>query len=166
MILQKNIPGTSMRYTIYSNGKIIDKKESKELIPKLTANGKLVVELWYENKLFVKSIAKIVARLWLGQHKDKEYLIYKDGNYKNCSQSNLLWATKREFKNYKIQKSIPTGTNNRGKSLSVTDMHTGKSIKYESPRVASEALGIPATKIRKALRGKVEKINNFTFQYA
>lgn len=167
MMFKKNLRGYDGNYTISISGTVRDKKGMTIPTGK-SGNGHLVVKLIKSGKEVIKRLDKLVARNF--RHNDnpkkKKYVVIKDGNKNNLLASNLIWATKKQHKNYKPKvKEVSTVPGVRkAKGIVAIDIHTGKEHFYDSSSLAETALGIPATKIRKAIR-KNEKINNYKFQY-
>lgn len=162
-ILKRNLRGYAKEYTIQISGGIKDKK-GMSVPASLGRSGYLFVNLRKEGRTINKRVDKLVAHNWLANPKKKEEIIHLDGIKTNNYPHNLRWATEKEYKAYKVPVKESNGVA-RIKSVVVTDTHTKKQTQYNSPKKASEAIGLPASKIRKALRDSLT-INNFKFSYS
>lgn len=156
------IPGTGMKIGITISGRITDRQ--MVTIPHyIGKSGYPLIDLKINGELVTKRIDKLVARLWLGREKGKKYLIHLDHNKANCNEANLVWATRKEFKNYK-KAPANNSTGKKGKRVLVYDTHSKKETTYNSPKEAASALGMQASKLRATIRSG-GKLNNFKLSY-
>ena len=54
-------------------------------------DGCLMVDLW-KNKLYRQYVHRLVAEKFIPNPEGYEYVMFKDGNVKNCSADNLEWC--------------------------------------------------------------------------
>ena len=54
-----------------------------------------------DGKNTLRYVHKLVAQLFVPKPEGSEYLIFKDYKRENCQASNLKWATKQEYSEYK-----------------------------------------------------------------
>jgi hypothetical protein len=169
MMVIKNLRGYGNDYAITPSG-IITNRQGMTLPLKLGKTGYMFVSLIRDKKPIEKRVDKLVAYNFIGNKDPKRYncIIHLDGNKTNNHFSNLKWSSKKALTFYRgyLQRwqekaSLKTST----KGLVVFDIHNNKENIYESPKAASLALGISASKIRKSARKKL-KIGNYTFKYS
>ena len=55
------------------------------------AEGFLLVDLW-KNKKYRQYVHRLVAEKYLPNPEGYEYVLFKDGNVKNCNADNLEWC--------------------------------------------------------------------------
>lgn len=168
-IILKSIIGTNMKIQLSCQGtvKYEDGKLGWQIIPKyIGKSGNYFVDIRVDGEVISKRVDKLVLRYFKGKPLFKKYkeVIHIDGNKLNDLDDNLKWATKEETKNFYKEFALRPVKGKKGKGVKVIDNRVKKETTYNSPRAAEQATGIPASKIRQAIRGK-QRINDFTFEY-
>lgn len=164
-LIIRNLSNYNGDYTISISGEIKNRK-GVVITPFLGNSGYKFVKLIKDGKELNKRVDKLVALNYVHNPKPdiRKEIIHLDGNKLNNLSANLIWATEDgvKFYNLKRQTKAPKTGKSKISGINVYDEYTKSTYIYKSPKEASEKLGIPASKIRAALRKKT-KISNYSF---
>ena len=136
-------------------------------------NGYMKVMLYcrLDGKRYCKKVHRLVAEAFIPNQYDSSYTVDhkrsgREGKLDN-SVDNLQWMPRRD----NIQKAYRDGMCNarierQNKSIIAIDLWTMDEQYFHSIGDAANELGINRTSISHVLRGDMEKIGHYTFEYA
>lgn len=148
-------------YAVSNYGNIKNVKNGKILTPVKNKNGYLTYT-FCQNKI-KKSfrIHRLVAFYFIDNIYNKPYVNHKDGNKTNNHVNNLEWCTAKENDHH----ARATGLKNQEKPIIAINTLTNEKISFKSVRECGSFLGINAGTIVKVLKGKRNKVHDYTFKY-
>lgn len=169
-----DIPGFSF-YQVSNMGRVISYRNDKPLIMHGSddGNGYLKLMLYGDDgRRYCKKIHRLVAEAFIPcPESDEEMTVDHiqsgpEGKLDN-SVTNLQWITRSE----NIKKAYRDGMcderiQRQNKVICITNLWTGNYWYIDSIGQAAELIGVDRSSISHCLRGDVEKVKNFTFEYA
>jgi hypothetical protein len=78
-------------YEINDQGQIRNKKTGKILSASSNGKGVLKVVLTQNGRIYTRSVARLVARQFIGEPEEGFTVVHKDEDYSNLAASNLEW---------------------------------------------------------------------------
>lgn len=129
----RDIPGYEGLYQVSNQGRVKSLMHKKVLSPFENNRGYLSVSLLRGGKRLVH---RLVAEVFIPNHKSKPNVNHKDGNPKNNTASNLEWCTQSE----NIIHAYKTGLNSKQKAVMM--IKDGKCLKeFYSVHEAERSIG-------------------------
>lgn len=121
------------------------------------------VELWKDNKRYVRMIHRLVAENFIPNPDGKPQVNHIDGNRYNNRYDNLEWCTNREnmIHAYKTGLTKPKGC----KPIKGINLITGKQTLFNSIEEAARILNSNSDAIRSALKGRSQTSCGYRWEY-
>jgi len=173
----KDIKGYEGLYQVSNYGRvrglITSQGRRKGILKPYDHDGYKRINLYKNKKVKKYYVHRLVAQAFISNPNKYPEVNHKDGDKSNNHISNLEWCTssQNQIHAYKIglQKYNPKiheNNNYRGIKCKVTDNVTGKTIKFENMKKASEFLGYYKNYIYKKKKkyGNVFNISNYTIK--
>ena len=161
----KNIEQLNGLYQISSKGNI--KHKSKLLKPHKDKNGYLIITLYFNKKFITFKIHRLVAEAFISNPNKLPQVNHIDGNKQNNNIENLEWCTCKENMKHAYTNGLYDNRNysKRYKKIKQYNL-SGEYIKtWNSIKDASIELGIDASSISKACKGKLQTCKNYIWEY-
>lgn len=133
------------------------------LEPKIDAEGYYRVNIG--GRIKRDRVHRIIAKCFLPNPRNKEFVNHRDGNKQNNKVTNLEWCTPRENSLLASLNGQFWSTGGVKIPIIATDILTGKETEFESQAEASRVLKIHNSEINKALRGKRKTSHGYKFRY-
>jgi hypothetical protein len=83
-------------YSVSNLGRVRDDKRCVIKVPTVTKDGYFKVDLYRDGKRYSKRIHRLVAKEFIKEIPNKDYVNHKDGNKTNNVSTNLEWVTNSE----------------------------------------------------------------------
>ena len=149
-------------YVVNENGDIKNINTGHLLSPWITGTGYRSVNLWKENKKYVKRVCRIVAFAFCDGYFDGAEVNHKDENILNDNAENLEWVSHVYNMNY------GTRTKRVVEKMSIPIIGTINGIDtiYPSTQEASRQLGISPSNICNCLKGRMSHSHGIVWRYA
>lgn len=93
------------KYLITSGGNVISRQNNNILVPRLNPNGYLIVTLSYKQL----SIHRLVAKHFLPNPYNHDYVNHLDGDKQNNNVTNLEWCTAERNANHALEIGLRSG---------------------------------------------------------
>lgn len=160
----------NLPYLVNRDGVIYSIKSHRKITPQETNCGYMQVRLYKNNKVWHKSVHRIVAEAFVPNPHGKEQVNHIDGDKKNNKASNLEWATRSENQLHRYRVLNRMGHNPSTKEANnacrkpVCCIETG--IVYGSITEAARKNGGRQPELSKCLTGKVETFKGVHWAYA
>ena len=167
----KDIKGYEGLYQVSNLGRVKSERKNRLLKPRLQKNGYLRVNLYDKNsKRSTKSVHRLVAKAFISNPNNLEFVNHKDENKTNNVVSNLEWCTAKYNSNYgtKLERQSKAllekykNDHSFGKHRPVRDLVTGEV--FNSVKEAAQRYGISTTHVRYVSQGKI-KNTKYKFEY-
>lgn len=146
---------------VSSDGKV--KRHGTILEPKLDAEG--YPRVFVGGAIKRDRVHRFVAKYFIPNPRNKEFVNHKDGNKENNKVSNLEWCTPRE-NTLLAAKNGQIRTGKMFQRIIATHALSGEETEFNSQAEAAKLLGISNSEINKALRGKRKTSHGYKFKYA
>ena len=90
-------------YSVSDKGEIKNNKRNKKLSIAYNQDGYAIVQLWKNNKGYMRRVHRLVLEAFLPIEDSEKYEVnHKDCNIKNNSLDNLEWCTSKENIEYRL----------------------------------------------------------------
>lgn len=155
----KYIEGSDNAF-VSSDGKV--KRYGVILEPKLDAEGYPRVQVGGVIKR--DRIHRFVAKCFIPNPRNREFVNHKDGNKENNKVSNLEWCTPRENTLLAAKNGQLKGYRKRKRIVAICVL-TGEKEEFETQAEAARILKMSDSEINKALRGKRKTSHGYKFEY-
>ena len=158
------------RDAYFPNGTFHHHVEEKILVPNSNGNGYLHVQLHKNGKKKQEYVHRLVAMAFIPNPENKPQVNHKDEIKNNNAVSNLEWCDIQYNANYgtRIQRCVQNrrdfkfGNHPNAKAVFCEELNK----KFDSTRRAEEELGIDASAIVKACKGKRKTAGKLHWRYA
>ncbi|WP_290095432.1 HNH endonuclease [Bacteroides acidifaciens] len=160
-IEKRYIEGSDNAFAL-SDGRI--ERHGIILEPKVDAEGYFRVTVG--GRIKRDRVHRLVAKCFLPNPRNKEFVNHKDGNKQNNKATNLEWCTPRENSLLASLNGQFWSTGGIKRKIIAIEIATGKKTEFESQAEAERLLKIHNSEINKALRGKRKTSHGYKFEYA
>ena len=144
-------------YNGSSEGRIMNIKTQRILIPVIDENGNEKVGLSKNNHRYTMKVHRVIAETFLGEHPGMD-VRHKDGDRSNNRVENLYFSTRRET----IGDAYERGSKKPYQSIAVRVIETGEV--YDSIKSCAKAIGCDPSYIRQYFAGSREHVKNMHFE--
>lgn len=148
-------------YAISNFGRIKNVRKDKILTPTLLENGYLSYVFCQNGIKKGFRLHRLVALYFLDNPENKPYVNHKDGDKTNNVVTNLEWCTAQENQIH----ARTTGLINQEKPIVAVNIDSGDKTVFKSVTEAGAILQINKGTIVKVLKGRRNKVHNYTFYY-
>lgn len=149
----KNFPS----YNVSSEGRIMNIKTQRILIPVEDPQGRCTVCLRKNNRQYTVKVHKVIAETFLGEYPGLD-VRHKNGDQSDNRVDNLKWCTRSET----ISSAYSRGTKRARKYTKVRVIETDKV--YDSVLECSKDICCDKSEIFKYLAGKRNNVKGYHFE--
>ena len=167
----KEIENTNGRYLVSDDGRVFSVLSNRIIKQQLNNTGYYRVELNINGVVKRLLVHRIVAKAFIPNPNNYEYVNHKDENPKNNHVDNLEWCTQKYNANYGtcIQRRVlhthyKTGSeNHQSKEVFQFDLNGNFIAHYESANKAAVALDLSRKSIAKARSGTLKQYAGYVW---
>lgn len=139
-------------YSISDTGEIKNNKRDKKLSIAYNQDGYAIVQLWKNNKGYMRRVHRLVLETFLPIENSENYEVnHKDCNIKNNSLDNLEWCTSKENTDYRLSLG-----HTRGRKVQVKYL-TGEIEIYSSILECARHFNVDQKAIQHYIENKLTK---------
>lgn len=143
------------QYAVNEQGEIYSLRKGRTLIPKVSHDGYLRIQLWSANQCEYVSIHRLIAETFIPNPHGKPFVNHIDGNKQNNRVENLEWCTQQENIAHAWKNGLSRSRFNIcGKPVRQINLNGQVIAQYASMMEAERETNIPHSHISQAVARK------------